>query len=552
MHTDCTQHPRRGKGSSLETVGSRGSRWRRLFIAVLVSGCVQGPTVMAEPVAEPPVSGVESVVPALSGDGVLTLEAFLWMVIDRHEEVEAERLGVDVARRQYKAALGKYEPSLTLSAEREYNHMRTTIEEALNLGFELTAEERDFKEQNNLLRASIDGLTPLGGTYSISANIDDLDNNLNTSIDGEQANEYKSFMGIELTQPLLKNFGPNVTNADIRLARGSAALESEKYREYLLGTTAKAIQLYWQCYAAEQKLEMRQRSREIAENLYKVNKKRYAAGKIDYTDVLDAEAGMRLREALVAAAEQSLLTAKRSMLSLVDPEGQYRPEDIHVAATLPPASEIEFVYDETLDLVYADNPGYLQAVRQVEQEKLRENYAENQRLPQLDLTASYGLNGMDDEWHDSWSTAFERDYTSWAVKAELTVPMLGGLREGNEKHAARLKRLQAEKRLEAEKRQLANDLDVVAQLVERVREQAENYQRVVATSSELLRTEEVRFRQGKSDIRELLDREVGVLKARESLLDTRLAHQYALVNLYSLDGTLLSKYGIDKPGAAEH
>ncbi|NTV01964.1 MAG: TolC family protein [Chlorobiaceae bacterium] len=477
----------------------------------------------------------------ISSDGVLSLNRFIEMLMEKNGEVAAERLGVKIGERQFSAARGKYEPSMKLSGKREANHTQTTYEEFLNL------HVNDFDERNNRLKTSLEGLTPLGSTYRLSYNLDDLDNNLDKG--ATPGKDYKSYVGVELTQPLLKNFGPGVTNAEIRIARANLSLTSEKYREFLVGTVARAIQSYWQCYVAEQKLAMRERSRLIAENLYKINKVRYSVGKVSYGEVLDAEAGLRLREALVAAAEQSLLTARRGMLSMMDPDGRYRPEDIRIVRDFPQDAAEPFAYDKAINRIYEKNPVYLQALRQTDMDKLREDYARNQHLPQLDLKASYGRNGLAGDLRNSLRVARDGDYASWSVGVELSVPILGGLQSGNEMQAAKFRRMQSELRLSAEKTKLANDLDVVAGMVERVRAQAENYGKVVEATNELLRMESARFRAGKSEIRQLLDREVGLLKARESQIDTRLAYQYALVNLYSIDGTLLQRYSIEEPSS---
>jgi outer membrane protein TolC len=283
---------------------------------------------------------------------------------------------------------------------------------------------------------------------------------------------------------------------------------------------------------------------EIADEMLKLNKKRYDAGKIDYTAVLDAESGLRLRQALVAAAEQTELTAKRNLLSMF---GVYNSSlnPVAIRATdSPDCNRVDNDYEKSLVKAYETFPKYKSALRTVDREKMREAYAKNQKLPQLDLKGSYGLNGLDNTWGSSWDQSMQRNYLSWSVGVELVVPLFGDITNRNEAHSARLKKEQAFRRLDMEKVELANQMEIVSGLVSRVYSQVLNYERIVALNAELFRTEEMRFRMGKSDIRMLLGREEDNLKVRESLLDSRLAYQYALVNLYALDGTLINHYGL--------
>jgi outer membrane protein TolC len=126
------------------------------------------------------------------------------------------------------------------------------------------------------------------------------------------------------------------------------------------------------------------------------------------------------------------------------------------------------------------------------------------------------------------------------------MPLFGDNKSRNEAHAARLKKEQAEQRLVMQKVELANQMEIVAGLVSRVYNQVQNYEKVVALNAELVQIEDSRFKMGKSDTRMMLEREEDYLKVRESLLDSRLAYQYALVNLYALDGTLLKRYGLSQ------
>jgi len=478
---------------------------------------------------------VSQSVVALSG---LKLQDFLGQVIQKNNEIQAQRLEWESSEKMVKSSQGIYEPTLKASLNRNANHVQNTIKETLNQGY-----AAEYSENNTQWNAAVEGLTPFGSTYRVGYDTKQLRNTLQSQLSTSGTGEYVTFLGLNLSQPLLKGMGQGVTGAPIRIARANADIAYEGYRQTVVETVARAVQLYWQCYVAQEKLTMRRRSAAIAGEMLKLNQSRHDAGKVDYTEVLDAESGLRLRQALVAAAEQTELTTKRNLLSLYN---QYttglNPVGIEVV-DVPDCTRKDTDYAKSLESAYKSYPQYQSALTTVERENVRLAYASNQLLPQFDLKGSYGLNGLDKSWGSSLDKAWQKDYLSWSVGLELSIPLLGDIKSSNESHAARLRKEQSQKRLESQKIELANQMEIVSNLVSRVYSQVENYGKVVALNGELSSIEEMRFRMGKSDIRMMLGRDEDYLKVRESLLDSRLAYQYALVNLYALEGTLLDRYG---------
>jgi len=511
---------------------------------VPVASQVAAPTAVytAVPVASP-VEQQSSKQPK-SAQG-LTLKAFLGKLMEKNPEIKARQLEWQSNEKMVNASRALYEPMLKLSASRESNHVSNTAQEFLQ-----RSGSSEFSERNNLFNTTVEGLTPFGGTYSVGSEIKDLRNNLQsagaTYAGYKDDNEYVTFLGVNVTQPLLKGAGQKTTTANIRLARTNADIAYEGYRQAAVETIARAVQLYWQCYGAQEKLQMRQRSATIAGEMLQQNQSRYEAGKSDYTSVLDAESGLRLRQALVAAAEQTELTATRNLLSLLGEYGASQQSGELKATDVPACPLISVDYTQSLRDAYNSYPQYLSAIKTVTLEDTRSAYAKDQQLPQLNVKGSYGMNGLAYSLGNSLSQSFSNDYLSWSLGLEFKMPLFGDNKSRNEAHAARLKKEQAEQRLTMQKVELANQMEIVAGLVSRVYNQVQNYEKVVALNAQLVQIEDSRFQMGKSDTRMMLEREEDYLKVRESLLDSRLAYQYALVNLYALDGTLLQRYGLSQ------
>ena len=174
---------------------------------------------------------------------------------------------------------------------------------------------------------------------------------------------------------------------------------------------------------------------------------------------------------------------------------------------------------------------------------IRLAFTANQRWPQLDLKASYGLNGLGGDTGASWDEIQDGEYESWTLGVELRVPLAGGIQERNDLAAARLRKKQALLNLQAIEVDLANSLHAVIRKVSGARERADNYGIVADFNEKLLKTELSRLEAGKSDSRKVLEVEDDLLEAKIAALQSLVEYQQALIELELVSGTLLQNRG---------
>ena len=73
-----------------------------------------------------------------------------------------------------------------------------------------------FSERNNIYDSGLEGLAPTGAKIRLGYTLSDLRNNLTNNVGFNVANghlreEYQTFVGVTVSQPLLKNAGVKVT-----------------------------------------------------------------------------------------------------------------------------------------------------------------------------------------------------------------------------------------------------------------------------------------------------------------------------------------------------
>jgi outer membrane protein TolC len=175
----------------------------------------------------------------------------------------------------------------------------------------------------------------------------------------------------------------------------------------------------------------------------------------------------------------------------------------------------------------------------VKQENLRVAYLKNQRLPQLDLKASYGLNGLSSnvvQSMDDWAT---REYPAWSLGFEFRVPLGGGIKERNELEAGRLGKIRALSALKEAEVQVFNLVDTALRKIQLHRNSLTNARSVIGFHEKLLAAQLDRLAVGSVDSRMVLETEEKLSEARAAAVDSMVMERKARLELEAVRGTLL-------------
>ncbi len=477
----------------------------------------------------------------------LSLNELISMVNERNERIHYQKLDWDISLDAVKNAEAVFEPEMVTSYTHSKNHMQNTSTERasqspLDFLFGSPGEISEFSERNNDYSVAVEALVPTGAKVRLGYDLRDISN----SVQADAINqEYKSFLGASVVQPLLKNAGTGVTKANIRVAESDADISFQGYRREMLQVVSEAASTYWDLCLAQEKLEVRGESVRIAQEILRDNRERVRTGKMAETEVLDAEAGLAIRKSMETAARQELISAVNRIKTLLSsPAGEIDGPVIASEDLLSEKIQADFEssYREALKM----RPEYLSTMKKVEREGLRVAYAENQRWPQLDLKASYGINNLDvGKPRDARYLTRNRDYESWSVGLEFRVPIWGGQRTRSELAAAQKRKQQTLLELKATEVALANAVDTSIKNLRNALFQTDNYARAVELNERLLAVELQRLDAGMSNSRRVLDRDEELNRAKEYYLESLVNVRKALIALESVEGTLLSKHGID-------
>jgi outer membrane protein TolC len=478
-----------------------------------------------------------------AGEIGLTLKELLQRVLDYNESLQVRMLQVEIARKSIKAERGIFEPELVGSVGHEDNKRPNTVEQQSNL-----QGATEFDERNNIYSGGLESLVPTGARLRLGYSLRDLVNNLQTQPNflsrGATNGEYVTFVGLSMVQPLLKNAGTSATMANLRLAAANSELAFQEYRKQLMQLVATAEAAYWELYFAQEQSKFFDDSVQVAEGLLKDSREGLNVGKTSELDVLEAEAGLASRRSKQSDTRQKVVEAFNRLISLYS--GTVTATNaVFVATDRPEINSPNLSYFEGWQSAFDLNPDYLTRRKQIVVEEVRVAYARNQRWPQLDLKASYGLNGLGNSPSASWDDVQRQSFPSWSVGLEMRVPLAGGAKVRNELSMAKLRQKQALLNLKEIETQIANGLDSALRKIQNTSQSVTNYQTVAGFNQNLLATQLKRLEVGKIDSQKVLETEEKLFEAKNAVVGSLVDNQRALLEWELINGSILKNRKLD-------
>lgn len=473
-----------------------------------------------------------------AAENALSLRAFAEAVLLADDSLAGRRLDIDIAGADLRGARGAFEPSAFISGRRDRSNVENTAQERLQRGLSNSFDSRvtDFK-------AGISSRIETGGDVEFAYRIDRYRNNLQPqSLYGR---EFRSVVGISVTQPLLRGAGRAYNRAPINVAEYEERLAEEILRQTVQQRLVEAVTSYIQLQEATERVELLRSSLEVAEQLVRTSQRMAALGARAGSSVVEAVVFRDTRRVQLEQGRQDMVEARAAMRSLLlATEGRVRD------GAAPGAVQIRNVprivdrpllvpdIDAMRNIAFERRSESRIAALRVARDSIRVSAAENQMLPQLDVSARYDLDGLSDSAESSVGRATRGPNRVWGVGIELRVPLQGNQRARADQDAARLRRDQSELALVAARQRIANEVESTREAAEGALRQLDSQRALVMSQRELLRSADVQAEGGRMSSIELLRRRLELLNAEEQLLSRRAAAHRARFAIAFTSGRL--------------
>jgi outer membrane protein TolC len=224
---------------------------------------------------------------------------------------------------------------------------------------------------------------------------------------------FSSLLQARYTQPLLQNFRIDGTRVNLQTTAIQQDIAELDLQATEASTVAEVRNAYWELVFSYQAVEAAQRSLELAAKLVQDNRSRVEIGTMAPIDVVQAQAEEASRRQQLVAQQANLrnneLALKRLIVGGTD-------DELWLATINPvdrPSPQPEPIDLEGAVRNALQNRTDLQATRKnVESANIQIESLRNQTLPQLNLVATYSLDGRG-------GTFLERDRLTGIIQNEI-------------------------------------------------------------------------------------------------------------------------------------
>ena len=349
-------------------------------------------------------------------------------------------------------------------------------------------------------------------------------------------------------QPVLRNFRIDGTRTQLKVTQINQQISESQLRATIVRTVANTRNAYWDYVFTIQAAEVADRSLQLATKLVEDNQARVEVGTLAPLDVVQAQAEQATRRQAVATTQAAVRTAELALKRLI----VNGTDDPYWVANVEPVDRPTYS-TESLDVADAVRKALStrtdidQSRKQIESNDVSIKNLSDQRLPALDVTASYGLAGIGGPqfvrppgaalgappsqvipggFSDTLSTLFNQKAPTWNFAANFSYPLGTSTADANLARA-RVQQRQTIAQARALELQIATEVTNAALLVESNRERLQAAQVAREFAEKRLEAEQSRFEVGLSTNffvvqaqRDLRDSENSELRA---LLDYRRA-----------------------------
>lgn len=367
---------------------------------------------------------------------VLTLSDAIRQTLNNNYAIKASALGTGATRADLDAEWGIFHPGIQGSY--------TSGEDGSPVSTDPFSGDRPPASivETDSYSIGLGGRTPIGTTYAISAFNQNRRGTFNAFADN-----YYSFGGLEVTQPLLRDFGLHANLVGVRPAKAGHEAARWQYRASVMNVVTLVINAYLELDFAIKNLDTAERSRGLAQSLLEENIKRARAGDLSEADVISARARVAAREEAILFAERGVKVAENNLKRLISDDTSVALLARNLVIAEPPQFP-DHDPDPAAEFAAAleRRPDYQQAIIDVTRADVTRRFRKNQLLPSLDLVGSVGYNGLDPSSSNSWDQVRSRDSRSYSLGAVVSIPLTFATERGRYR-SAKLSQQQAEMNL---------------------------------------------------------------------------------------------------------
>lgn len=472
----------------------------------------------------------------------LTLKEAVLQALEENLDIRISRQSRGIRVTDIIFQQAQFDPTIELSGR--YDRTITPLNRPIfGLGGVTIGSEPDNFDQNDTrFSLALKQKLLTGASYDLN-----FDTNRN-SVAGSNSflfnPSYFSNLLFNLTQPLLKNFGPSVNKVQIVLAKNAVALEYFGFLNQMQTITAQIEQAYWELVFTRENLKVAKATLHAAEELLRSNRAKVKAGVMADVEALQAQAGVASRIEQVLLAQKAVQDQEDQLRQLLSHSEERLTQTTPIVPLDTPHQELETIQLSTaIQNAMTNRPDVLQAKKNIESSGVQTRFAKNQLLPDLSIQGGVGLSGLGNNVRDTWDRLGSTDFYNMGGGLVLSYPL--GNRSAQSQYQRRVQETrQNETRLQRVRQQVILDVKEAARRVQTNHKRIQTNRTARQLSEKQLKAEQERLNLGLSTTRLVLDFQSDLRIAWGRELRAILDYNQSLSNLRLVTASTFDHYDI--------
>jgi outer membrane protein TolC len=277
---------------------------------------------------------------------------------------------------------------------------------------------------------------------------------------------YTSDITLQVTQPLLKNFGYDVNHARIVIDRLNQKVSLQEFRKAVEQNASDIEKAYWQLMQTERDIQIERDLVQQTLDEYNILFDRMQKG-LDVSDLQVQQAASALesrRGQLVQFKAQARDLSDQIKGLMSDPDYPVSSATIILPADQPVEQAMQFDLEDQVHTAMGNRFELAEQQMKIDEATITESVAKNNLQPELDLTGSVGPQGAGANEPTALRTNAELDHIDGSIGFKLQVPLGNRAARGILERSIN-QRLQAIEQYQAYIESIAVDVNVGARAV---------------------------------------------------------------------------------------
>jgi len=279
-----------------------------------------------------------------------------------------------------------------------------------------------------------------GGNYSLSLSGGKV---TTSSIDSRYNPQLSSNLSARIVQPLLRNFKTDSFRQQIETTQNNQVIADLDLRERVTVTSQAVRNAYFDLIGAIEGHKVAVQSLELAQDQLKSNRTKVEVGTLAPIDIIEAEAEVASNEEAVINAEARIKSVEDRLRYLILNPSQPDFWTMRIEPTDAPAmTPVAIDVDAAIANALAQRTDIARLKKQLDNIDVGIKFAQNQKMPGLDLTANYNvigvagtqfefgqgfpppvLNSSIRSFKDALNDVLGQDFRTWSVALAFSYPL---------------------------------------------------------------------------------------------------------------------------------